>query len=105
MPQNSINPAFVSLPCFSDLAEQELFSEQKVKKDSIPQPQSGAPSAYPKIDLKDIARYVSLYRNVATKLFGEALDSAKKGIDVLVTELMWIKLQVVAQFIHSTALP
>jgi hypothetical protein len=66
----------------SDLAEQELFSEQKSKKDSIPRPQSAAPSSYPRIDLKDIARYVSLYRNVAKKLFGEALDSAKKGKDI-----------------------
>ena len=61
-----------------DLAEQELFSEQKSKKNAIPRPQPAVPAAYPKIDLKDIARYVSLYRNVAKKLFGEALDSAKK---------------------------
>ena len=66
----------------SDLAEQELFSEQNEKKNTIPRPQPDVPAAYPKIDLKDIARYVSLYRNVAKKLFGEALDSAKKGNNV-----------------------
>ena len=60
-----------------------MFSEQKSKKDEIPQPHSDLPAAYPKIDLKDIARYVSLYRNVAKKLFGEALDSAKKGINCI----------------------
>jgi hypothetical protein len=78
-PTNSINidPVLVSLS--SDLAEQELFNEQRTKKNSIPRPQPAIPAAYPKIDLKDIARYVSLYRNVAKKLFGEALDSAKKG--------------------------
>lgn len=63
---------------FADLAEQELFT-QDVKKDTIPNPSApAAPAPYPKINLKDIARYVSLYRSVAKKLFGEALDSAKK---------------------------
>lgn len=62
-----------------DLAEQELANEQNSKEDDVSPSQHAPPSAYPKTDLKDIARYISLYRTVAKKLFGEALDSAKKG--------------------------
>ena len=48
------------------------------KHSSIPRPPPPAPqvSVYPKIDLKEIAKAVNMYRGVALKMLGEALEGA-----------------------------
>lgn len=51
-------------------------SRANEKHSSIPRPQPPQVSVYPKIDLKEIAKAVNVYRGVALKMLGEALEGA-----------------------------
>ena len=51
-------------------------SRANEKHSSIPRPQTPQVSVYPKIDLKEIAKAVNVYRGVALKMLGEALEGA-----------------------------
>lgn len=51
-------------------------SRANEKHSSIPRPQPQQVSVYPKIDLKEIAKAVNVYRGVALKMLGEALEGA-----------------------------
>ncbi|XP_027047022.1 uncharacterized protein LOC113674731 isoform X3 [Pocillopora damicornis] len=51
-------------------------SRANEKHSSIPRPPAPQVSVYPKIDLKEIAKAVNMYRGVALKMLGEALEGA-----------------------------